>query len=80
MVKASLIMNVCFSFRDAQFTHGEAERKFEDISRYQIKEYRRCYKKSSFNTLNKCEIFDSSDYHDFYTIKPLWGDDFGAKI
>jgi hypothetical protein len=30
-------LNVCFLFRDAQFTHGEAERKFEDISRYKSK-------------------------------------------
>ncbi len=28
----------------------------------------------------KCEIFDRLDYHDFYIIKPFWGDDFGAKI
>ncbi len=28
----------------------------------------------------KCEIFDRSDFHDFYTIKPFWVADFGAKI
>jgi hypothetical protein len=28
----------------------------------------------------KCEIFDHSDFHDFYTIKPFWVGDFGAKI
>jgi hypothetical protein len=28
----------------------------------------------------KCEIFDRSDFHDFYTIKPFWVVDFGAKI
>ncbi len=28
----------------------------------------------------KCEIFDRSDFHDFYTIKSLWGGDFGVKI
>ncbi len=28
----------------------------------------------------KCEIFDHSDFHNFYTIKPFWVDDFGAKI
>ncbi len=27
----------------------------------------------------KCEIFDRSDFHDFYTIKPVWVGDFGAK-
>ncbi len=27
-----------------------------------------------------CEIFDHSDFHDFYTIKPFWVGDFGAKI
>jgi hypothetical protein len=28
----------------------------------------------------KCEIFDRSDFHDFYSIKPVWVGDFGAKI
>ncbi len=28
----------------------------------------------------KCEIFDRSDFQDFYTIKPMWIGDFGAKI
>ncbi len=28
----------------------------------------------------KCEIFDCSDFHYFYTIKPFWVGDFGAKI
>ncbi len=28
----------------------------------------------------KCAIFDRSDFHDFYTIKSLWGGDFGVKI
>jgi hypothetical protein len=28
----------------------------------------------------KCEIFDRSDFHDFYTIKPFWVSDFGVKI
>ncbi len=28
----------------------------------------------------KCEIFDCSDFHYFYTIKPFWVDDFVVKI
>ncbi len=28
----------------------------------------------------KCEIFDRSDFHDFYSIKPFLVGDFGAKI
>jgi hypothetical protein len=28
----------------------------------------------------KCEIFDRLDFHDFYSIKPFWVGDFGAKI
>jgi hypothetical protein len=28
----------------------------------------------------KCEIFNRSDFHDFYSIKPFWVGDFGAKI
>ncbi len=28
----------------------------------------------------KCEIFDRSDFHYFYNIKPFWIDDFGVKI
>ena len=28
----------------------------------------------------KCEIFDRSDFDDFYTIKSLWGGDFWVKI
>jgi hypothetical protein len=28
----------------------------------------------------KCEIFDRSDFDDFYTIKSLWGADFRIKI
>ncbi len=28
----------------------------------------------------KCEIFDSPDFHYFYTIKPFWVDDFVVKI
>jgi hypothetical protein len=28
----------------------------------------------------KCEIFDRSDFHYFYTIKPSWVDDFVVKI
>ncbi len=27
----------------------------------------------------KCEIFDRSDFQDFYTIKPMWISDFGAR-
>jgi hypothetical protein len=30
--------------------------------------------------VSKCEIFDCSDFHDFYTIMPFWVGDFGAKI
>ncbi len=39
-------------------------------------------KKRQRNALKvpKCEIFDSSDFHYFYTIKPFWIDDFGVKI
>jgi hypothetical protein len=32
-----------------------------------------------FNNL-KCGYFDPSDFLDFYTIKPVWVGDFGAKI
>jgi hypothetical protein len=32
-----------------------------------------------FNHL-RCGYFDRSDFHDFYTIKPVWVCDFGAKI
>ncbi len=28
----------------------------------------------------KCEIFDASDFDNFYTIKSLWDGDFGVKI
>ncbi len=28
----------------------------------------------------KCEIFNRSDFHDFYSIKSFWVGDFGAKI
>jgi hypothetical protein len=28
----------------------------------------------------KCEIFDRSDFHYIYTIKPFWVDDFVVKI
>jgi hypothetical protein len=28
----------------------------------------------------ECEIFNHSDFYDFYNIKSLWVDDFGAKI
>ncbi len=28
----------------------------------------------------KCEIFDRSDFHNFYSIKSLWEGDFGVKI
>jgi hypothetical protein len=28
----------------------------------------------------KVDIFDISDFHDFYTIKSLWMDDYGVKI
>jgi hypothetical protein len=28
----------------------------------------------------KCEIFDRSDFHEFYPIKSLWEGDFGVKI
>jgi hypothetical protein len=28
----------------------------------------------------KCEIFDHSHFHDFYTIKSLWEGDFGVTI
>jgi hypothetical protein len=27
---------------------------------------------------SKCEIFDGSYFHDFYTIKPFWVGDFGS--
>jgi hypothetical protein len=29
--------------------------------------------------VSKCDIFDGLDWHNFYTIKSFWGDDFGAK-
>jgi hypothetical protein len=29
-------------------------------------------------TLPKCEIFNRSDFHDFYPIKPPWVGDFGV--
>ncbi len=28
----------------------------------------------------KCEIFDRSDFHDFYPIKSVWEGDFEVKI
>ncbi len=28
----------------------------------------------------KCEIFDRSDFHYFYTTKPFWVDDFVVKL
>jgi hypothetical protein len=28
----------------------------------------------------KCDIFDRSDFHDFYTIKSLWEGNFGVNI
>jgi hypothetical protein len=30
--------------------------------------------------VHKCDIFDSFDFHNFYTIKPFWVGDFGADI
>ncbi len=33
-----------------------------------------------FLKVPKCEIFDNSDFDDFYTIKSLWGGDFWVKI
>jgi hypothetical protein len=32
----------------------------------------------SFLKVPKCEIFDRSDFHGFYTIKPFWVGDFEA--
>ena len=37
------------------------------------------YKKHALK-VPKCEIFDSSDFHDFYTIKSLREGDSGVKI
>ncbi len=34
----------------------------------------------SFLKVPKCEIFNRSDFHYFYAIKPFWIDDFGVKI
>ncbi len=36
--------------------------------------------KNRYLKVPKCEIFDRSDFHDFYTIKFLWEGDFGVKI
>jgi hypothetical protein len=33
----------------------------------------------SYLKVRKCEIFDHSDFHDFYTIKSLRKSDFGVK-
>ncbi len=33
-----------------------------------------------FLKVPKCEIFDRSDFHDFYPMKSLWEGDFGVKI
>ncbi len=43
---------------------------------------RRKSAEEAFKTLKvpKCEIFDRSDFHDFYSIKPVWVGDFGANI
>jgi hypothetical protein len=35
---------------------------------------------SSILQVTKCEIFDRSDFHDFYTIKSPGEGDFGVKI
>ncbi len=46
----------------------------------------RCYhnecilRNYSVQYMPKCEIFDRSDFHDFYTLKPFWLADFEAKI
>ncbi len=34
----------------------------------------------TFLKVPKCEIFDRSDFHDFYPIKSLWEGDFAVKI
>ena len=38
------------------------------------------YRQNLFLKVPKCEIFDRSDFHYFYTIKPFWVDDFVVKI
>ncbi len=38
------------------------------------------YMRKGFLKVPKCEIFDRSDFHDFYSIKPFWIGDFEAKI
>ncbi len=37
-------------------------------------------KKMEILKVPKFEIFDRSDFHVIYTIKPFWVGDFGAKI
>jgi hypothetical protein len=36
--------------------------------------------KLNYLKVPKCEIFGRWDFDDFYTIKSLWGGDFGVKI
>ncbi len=38
------------------------------------------FSSASILKVPKCEIFDRSDFDDFYIIKSLWGGDFGVKI
>jgi hypothetical protein len=45
-----------------------------------IKEQKRFFYFFFLLKLPKCEIFDRSDFHYFYTIKPFWVDDFVVKI
>jgi hypothetical protein len=33
-----------------------------------------------FLKVYKCEIFDHSDFYDFYTINSIWEGDLGVKI
>ncbi len=37
-------------------------------------------KKSLILKVPNCELLNCSDFHYFYTIKPFWAGDFGAKI
>ncbi len=54
---------------------------FDDPKTEESKYSSRNRKQFSYLKVSKCEIFDRSDFHDFYAIKSVWREgDFGVKI
>ncbi len=81
-------MNICSALEnfahllwlDPVFPIDSLDEFNDDLSEYSPRQLTSCLFFSLFLKVPKCEIFDRSDFPDFYTIKSSWVGDLVVKI